>query len=91
MAFLADQQGLFLEAQLLYQQALVIQQQHLGLYHSRVGLLLESYARVLHILGQPVEAGLFSARASSIRARLQTDAQQEMAPRYGKSVGVLRR
>lgn len=63
IAFLADEQGLWTQAQLLYQRALVVQQAQLGLHHPTVGLLVERYARVLDTLGQPVEAGLFAARA----------------------------
>jgi hypothetical protein len=69
LAFLVDQQGLFIQAQFLYQQALVIQQQQLGLQHPMVGLLLDCYARVLVYARRPVEAGLFAARAASIRSR----------------------
>ncbi|MCC8985605.1 MAG: tetratricopeptide repeat protein, partial [Nitrospira sp.] len=80
MAFLADQQGLMAQAQLLYQRALVIQQQQLGLHHPTVGLLVERYAVVLETIGQPVEAGLFAARAASIRARSQSRAAKQSAP-----------
>lgn len=80
MALLADEQGLFTEAQLLYQRALVIQQQQLGLHHVTIGLLLDRYARVLHIIGQPVEAGLLAARAALIRARLHASAYGPNAP-----------
>jgi hypothetical protein len=79
MAFLADQQGLMAQAQLLYERALVIQQQHLGLQHPTVGLLAERYALVLDTIGRPVEAGLFAARAASIRARSQTGAVKQSA------------
>jgi len=92
MAFLADEQGLWMQAQLLYQRALVIQQQQLGLHHPTVGLLADRYARVLDLLGQPVEAGLFAARAASIRARMQSEAVKHGAGRrQGPMVGEIRR
>lgn len=80
MAFLADQQGLMAQAQLLYPRALVIQQQQLGAYHPTVGLLVERYVVVLETIGQPVEAGLFAARAASIRARAQSGVARQGAP-----------
>ena len=92
MAFLADEQGLWTQAQLLYQRALVVQQAQLGLHHPTVGLLVERYARVLDTLGQPVEAGLFAARAASIRARVQPGVvRQGSAMRQGPAVGELTR
>lgn len=60
--------------------------------HPTVGLLVERYAHVLDILGQPVEAGLFAARAASIRARLQPGVVRQGASlRQGPAVGELTR
>jgi hypothetical protein len=57
-----------------------------------IGLLLDRYARVLDIVGQPVEAGLFAAHAAGIRARLRAGtSQQGVASSQGLPVGTLTR
>ena len=57
----------------LYQRALVIQQQQLGLHHPTVGLLADRYARVLDLLGRPggrviCGAGCVDSRTNAVRS-----------------------
>ena len=73
LANLYTDQGKYVEAEQLFQRALLIKENMLGPVHPSVAISLESYASLLRKTKRKAEAAKLEARAKAIRA---THAQQ---------------
>ena len=69
LAMLYDSQGLYEEAEPLYQRALAIREKALGPEHPNVATSLEDYADLLRETNRESEAAKLDARAKAIRGK----------------------
>jgi tetratricopeptide (TPR) repeat protein len=72
LAQLYPDQGLYQEAEPLYQRALAIREKTLPENHPWIALALEHYAGLLRQMNRPGEAAQLEARANAIRAKRQS-------------------
>ncbi len=69
LALLYNDQGLYAEAEPLFERALAIVERVLGSEHPNLADVLDSYAELKHATGHPQDAAIMTARANASRAK----------------------
>ncbi len=69
LALLYNDQGLYAEAEPLFERALAIVERVLGSEHPNLADVLDSYAELKHATGHPQDAAIMASRAKVIRSK----------------------